>query len=92
MTPAETHAAAHAVETGLVGVGALFAWFLVMVVVGWFVFSLVPAIIANHKGRSGVGFYLLSVFFSPVVGLIGALIISRDQAELDRRIALKGGR
>lgn len=38
--------------------------------------SLIPAFIASHKGRSWVGLFLLSIFFTPIVGLIVALIIA----------------
>lgn len=44
------------------------------VFVFWLIFSFVAAIIASNKGRSGFGFFLLSVILSPLVGVIGALI------------------
>jgi hypothetical protein len=42
----------------------------------WIVPSLIPALIASNKGRSGLGLFLLSIFFTPIVGLIVALIIA----------------
>lgn len=40
----------------------------------WLAFSIIPAIIANNKGRSGFGFFLLSVLLSPLIGIIAALV------------------
>jgi hypothetical protein len=41
----------------------------------WILPSIVPAIIASAKGRSGLGIFLLSVFFTPLIGLIVALLM-----------------
>lgn len=43
----------------------------------WFVFSILAGAIASSKGRSGFGFFLLSVFLSPLVGLIAAIAFPR---------------
>ncbi len=40
----------------------------------WLAFSIIPAVIANNKGRSGIGFFFLSVLLSPIIGLIAALV------------------
>ena len=45
----------------------------------WVIFCIVPAMIASGKGRSGMGFFLLSLFLSPLIGLIAALIASPAQ-------------
>ena len=50
----------------------------------WLVFAFVPPVIAQRKGRSFLGFLLLSLVFSPLVGLIAVLIVMPD------REALKG--
>ncbi len=42
----------------------------------WACFCLLPAHIAQEKGRSGFGFFLCSLFLSPIVGLIIVLILS----------------
>lgn len=39
---------------------------------GWFVFSILAGVIASSKGRSGVGFFFLSIFLSPIVGILAA--------------------
>ena len=41
----------------------------------WILPSIVPAIIASAKGRSGLGVFLLSIVFTPIIGLIVALLM-----------------
>jgi len=38
--------------------------------------ALLVGLYARGKGRSGLGFFLLSVVFSPLIGFIIALIVS----------------
>lgn len=38
---------------------------------------ILAGIIAGQKKRSGVGFFLLALLLSPLVGIIGALIVSK---------------
>ena len=40
----------------------------------WLFFSIIAGVIAGHKGRSGIGFFFLSVVLSPLVGVIAALV------------------
>jgi len=40
----------------------------------WLFFSIVAGIVADRKGRSGAGFFLLSALLSPLIGLTSALI------------------
>ena len=40
----------------------------------WVAFSIMSAIVASNKGRSGFGFFMLSFCLSPLIGFIGALI------------------
>jgi hypothetical protein len=42
----------------------------------WGILCFIPAGIASSKGRSGAGFFMLSFFFSPLIGVIAALIAS----------------
>src|ERR1044071_3953251 len=51
--------------------------------IGWLAFSVVAAVIAGNKGRSGVGFFLLSLLLSPLLGIIAALIARPNQAETE---------
>lgn len=56
----------------------------------WLSFSIIAGIVANNKGRSGFGFFLLSVVLSPIIGLIGALIAKPDKAAIDH-VKIKSG-
>jgi len=55
----------------------------------WIVFSVLAGIIGHAKGRSGFGFFLVSLLLSPLVGLIAviampALGAPRPVSGLDR--------
>lgn len=41
----------------------------------WFFFSVVVAIIASNRGRSGFGWFLLSAVISPLLSLILVLVL-----------------
>lgn len=41
----------------------------------WLVFAVLVGVLANSRGRSGFGFFLLSVLLSPLIGLIIVLVI-----------------
>jgi hypothetical protein len=43
------------------------------IVLGWFMFSIVAGIIASSRGRSGFGYFMLSLILSPLIGLILAV-------------------
>ncbi len=43
---------------------------------GWIIFSILVGVYANSKGRSALGFTLLSLFISPLFGFILALIVA----------------
>jgi len=45
----------------------------------WLGLSVIAGVIASNKGRSGVGFFLLAVLLSPIIGIIGALIASENK-------------
>lgn len=47
----------------------------------WFAFSILAGVIASSKGRSGFGFFLLSVFLSPLIGIICALIAQKNEPQ-----------
>lgn len=57
----------------------------------WLAFSIVAGIIAANKGRSGFGFFLLSVILSPLIGVIGALIAKPDKVKIERNELSTGG-
>lgn len=47
-----------------------------MTVVLWVLFSVAAGVLANRKGRSGFGYFLLSIVLSPLVGLLFAAVVS----------------
>ncbi len=40
----------------------------------WLFFSIIAGVIASNKGRSGFGFFLLSVILSPLIGIVCAVV------------------
>lgn len=46
------------------------------VIVLWFALSVAAGVLASGKGRSGFGYFLLSVVLSPLIGLIFAAVVS----------------
>lgn len=54
-----------------------------MLIVIYIAASALTGIIASNKGRSGVSIFLLSLVFSPLIGLLTALIISANTREMD---------
>lgn len=51
----------------------------------WFIFSCVASAIATNKGRFGFGYFLLSIFLSPLVGIACALAASKNVAYLEQQ-------
>ncbi|HKC17436.1 MAG TPA: zinc ribbon domain-containing protein [Steroidobacteraceae bacterium] len=56
-----------------------------MIFVVWFALCFVASSIASNKGRSGVGFFFLAFFLSPIVGIIAALIAAPNASAVERR-------
>jgi hypothetical protein len=50
----------------------------------WLFFSTIAGVIANQKGRSGIGFFFLSVVLSPLVGVIAALVARPNVAKVEQ--------
>ena len=50
--------------------------FLTTMLVLWLLGCIVAAAIADNRNRSPIGFFLLALFFSPLIGVIAALISS----------------
>lgn len=58
------------------------------ILVGWFIFALLPAVIAPSRGRSGFGWFLISLVISPLFGLILVLALpsrAKMLADKDRQ-------
>ncbi len=45
----------------------------------------VAGIIAYKKGRSNFGFFCLALFLSPIVGILGAIIVSPNVAAVENQ-------
>lgn len=57
----------------------------------WITLSFIAGYIASQKGRSGVGFFFLSVFLSPLVGIIFALVVAPHKQEPERPLRVGPG-
>lgn len=53
------------------------------IIIFWFISALVVSAIAAEKGRSFIGFFLIALFLSPLIGLILVLLVPADQEKLD---------
>lgn len=49
----------------------------------WVFLSAVAASIAQGKGRSGAGFFFLSIILSPLIGVIAALVAKPDKVHIE---------
>lgn len=56
----------------------------------WLFFSMVAGAIASNKGRSWLGFFLLSVVLSPLIGIICAALANPDKNVIDNRMINSG--
>ena len=52
----------------------------------WLLFSGVVAFIASNRGRSGIGFFLLSAILSPLIGLIVVLATKNNTGQIDKTL------
>ncbi|MBH9742251.1 zinc ribbon domain-containing protein [Vibrio navarrensis] len=53
------------------------------VVILWLIFSICVGALASNKGRSGFGYFLISLILSPLIGLIIVLVISPVAAKVE---------
>jgi len=49
----------------------------------WIFLSIIAAVIAGKKGRSGIGFFLLAILLSPVIGIISALVAGENTEKVE---------
>jgi uncharacterized membrane protein YeaQ/YmgE (transglycosylase-associated protein family)/RNA polymerase subunit RPABC4/transcription elongation factor Spt4 len=62
--------------------------------IAWLIFSIIAGVIARQKGRSGIGFFFLSVALSPLIGIIAALVarpnvVKVEQGEIESGLSKK---
>ncbi len=51
----------------------------------WLGLSTVSGVVASNKGRSGWGFFFLSILLSPLIGLIAALVVSPNTEKIEEK-------
>lgn len=56
----------------------------------WLFLSIVAGLIASNKGRSGFGFFLLSVILSPLIGIIAALVAGENKGNIEQKAITSG--
>jgi uncharacterized tellurite resistance protein B-like protein len=54
------------------------------VFLGWVLFSILAGGIATQKGRSGAGFFFLSLMLSPMIGVPAALLVGSKESNPNR--------
>ncbi|MCS7485661.1 hypothetical protein UA24_04015 [Marinomonas sp. BSi20414] len=64
---------------------------MMFVVVLWIVFSILVGLLASSKGRSGFLFFFLALILSPVIGLIIALVMPKNNELVEARAIETGG-
>lgn len=58
----------------------------------WLVLSALVGAYANSKGRSGLAFFLISFFLSPLVGFLVAMLARADSKIIEVREIAEGGK
>ncbi|OOE91281.1 zinc ribbon domain-containing protein [Salinivibrio sp. AR647] len=53
-----------------------------MMIIIWFILAIFVAFYASSKGRSGLGFFLISLILSPLIGFIIALVVEERSVEI----------
>lgn len=61
-----------------------------IVFLSWIAFSFIVGIIAVNKGRSGIGFFLLSLLLSPLFGIIAVLAAESNMNVIEQKQVFSG--
>jgi len=56
----------------------------------WLTLAILVGVYASSKGRSGVGFFLIAVLLSPLIGFIIALVVAPIRANIDATVLQSG--
>ena len=59
-----------------------------VIFITWVLLSIFCGVWASSKGRSGVGFFFLSLLFSPVVGFIAVAVAKRNEKVVEEKNVL----
>jgi hypothetical protein len=66
---------------------------MIIGIVTWFTLSILAGMLAQQKGRSGLGVFLLSLVLSPLVGVLAAVVVLPNTARIEaRQIASRVGK
>jgi hypothetical protein len=57
---------------------------MLLTIILWFFLSIVAAAIASNKGNSGIVCFLGSIFFSPLIGLLVAIVSKPNRKVLEK--------
>lgn len=60
-----------------------------IIFVFWILFAVLVAVYAERKGRSGAGFFFLSLFLSPLIGFIIAAAVESKKQKVAERSGMK---
>lgn len=60
-----------------------------IIFLSWIVFSILVGVYANNKGRSGAGFFFLSLLLSPLIGFIIVAVSSPQREKVAERSGMK---
>ena len=58
--------------------------------IGYVFFSIVAGFIASSKGRSGIEFFFLAIFLSPLIGIIAALAARENRSNVEEKKIASG--
>jgi hypothetical protein len=61
-----------------------------VILIGWLILSVIVGSAAEGNGRSGFGFFLLSLIFSPFVGILVLLARGKNESALAREAVKRG--
>jgi hypothetical protein len=60
-----------------------------LIFLSWIIFSILVAVYANNKGRSGAGFFFLALLLSPLIGFIIVAVSSPQREKVAERSGMK---
>ena len=63
---------------------------IIISIIFWFIFSILVGAFADSKGRSGIGFFILSLLLSPLIGFLVALVSPTNIESLENQ-AIESG-
>ncbi|MEP3351506.1 MAG: zinc ribbon domain-containing protein [Marinomonas sp.] len=56
----------------------------------WLFFCVIIGVVASKKGRSGIGYFLLSTILSPLVGIIVILVVGDNNQKVETKQVASG--